>query len=648
MKVVFIILFLNLFSLSCVAQVDSLSFFLNSTKVDSIKSYDLLKYAYRLDLNEENDRAINALSKCSELALKENQTKLFIKSEKLKAFILIRTNRYDDAIKVASRLLAYSVKNKSSFGKAHSTRLFGIIETNKGNLDGSLKKHFEAQKLWEDTKDSSLIIEGLADIGTVFFYQKDYRSAIKYWKKTSTYYIAQHNFEYAVDPLSNMALAYIETKEYDAAEKIFNFILPVAIKSNDVNVINNIYTNMAFLEHERGNLDKAIEYTNQSIKALENSGELSRIGGLYSNLGELYRAKKDFSKAKENLYTGLNLVLRSKNLVKIAQSYENLAAFYSDIKNFELALAYKDTFYSIHDSIYTVDKQEQIMELEKRFDSQQKEKQIESLNKDREVQISELKKQRYLIYSFIVSSILIFVLIFFIYRSFKIKKEKEQSKFQLLLQNAELTALKAQMNPHFIFNALNSIQHSIVTNNTEDAYRFLAKFSTLIRNILDNSSQQLIPLKTEIETLSLYVDVESKRFDNSFHHIIHIEDNGYSTENILIPPMMLQPFIENAIWHGLMPKIGTKNLVISFTIVSLESCICEITDNGIGREKAKEIAAQKNKKHKSKGIANIYDRVKLLEKTHSFKITIDMFDCLNNDNSSNGTKIVVKFKKDKN
>jgi tetratricopeptide (TPR) repeat protein len=183
MKVVFIILFLNLFSLSCFAQVDSLSFFLNSTKVDSIKSYDLLKYAYRLDLNEENDRAINALSKCSELAIKENQTKLFIKSEKLKAFILIRTNRYDDAIKVANRLLAYSVKNKSSFGKAHSIRLLGIIETNKGNLDGSLKKHFEAQKLWEDTKDSSLIIEGLADIGTVFFYQKDYRSAIKYWKK---------------------------------------------------------------------------------------------------------------------------------------------------------------------------------------------------------------------------------------------------------------------------------------------------------------------------------------------------------------------------------------------------------------------------------------------------------------------------------
>jgi len=280
-----------------------------------------------------------------------------------------------------------------------------------------------------------------------------------------------------------------------------------------------------------------------------------------------------------------------------------------------------------------------------KLQEEQKEQKIASLTKDQLIQAAELKKQRILIYSFIMGSILLLVLIFFIYRNFKIKKEREKKDLELLVQNAELTALKAQMNPHFIFNALNSIQHSIVVNNTEDAYRFLAKFSKLIRNILDNSSQQLISLSTEIETLSLYVEVESKRFDNSFEHKVNINNtNELPLEKIMVPPMMLQPFIENAIWHGLMPKEGKKLLSITFNILSEDNVSCEITDNGIGREEAKKIAQTKNKTHKSKGIANIYDRIKLLERTHSYRTEISMTDN-NGENALSGTRVIVKFEK---
>ncbi len=646
MKKVFFIFCLFIFVTKLAGQSDSADVFLSSAKHDTVKAAELINYAYRLEARQQIKNAGEVLLKCTELAKKNKLVKFYIQSEKLRAFLLVKNTKYDEAALVTNQLLSYSTENNSLIGKAYGSRLFAIIEMNKGNLNASVKKYLETQVLWESTKDSALIIEGLSDLALAFYYQKDYRNAIKYWEKTSNYYILHKRIDYAIAPLSNISASYIELKEFNEAKKIFQFILPKAIQSNDISAIIHIYQNLAFLEHETNNLNTAIDYTLKAIKLLEGSDELTRIGTLYLNLGEFYQEKKEFEKAKVNLFKGLDVVRRSKNLLKVSRACQSISDFYSAVKNFELALAYRDTFALIHDSIFSIEKQKKIMELQEQFDSKHKEQEIVTLTKDKLLQISELKKQRNLIYFFIIGAILLLVIIFFIYRNFKIKKEKERKNLELLVQNAELTALKAQMNPHFIFNALNSIQHSIVVNNTEDAYRFLAKFSKLIRNILDNSSQQLIPLQTEIETLSLYVEVESKRFDNSFEHKVNISNTKeLPLDKIMVPPMMLQPFIENAIWHGLMPKDGKKLLNITFNIVSQENIICEITDNGIGREEAKKIAQLKNKTHKSKGISNIYDRIKLLERTQSYKIEISMSDNTNEENKSEGTKVIVKFEK---
>jgi tetratricopeptide (TPR) repeat protein len=646
MRIVFFVLYLFVSSRISLGQTDSLNFFLNSTENDTVKAEELMDYASRLEGEGQIKSAARVLLSCSKLTRKKNLIKFYIQSEKYRAFLLVESNNYEEAALVTGQLLSYCTENNSLIGRAACNRLYAIIEMNKGNVDVSVKKYLETQILWENTKDSARIIEGLSDLGLAFFYQKDYRSAIKYWKKTYDYYILHKQTDYAISPLNNMSASYIELQEYDEAKKILEFVLPIAIKNNDVSMLIHVYQNLAFLEGKKKNLDKSIDYTLRALKLLENSDEFTRIASLYINLGELYREKKEFKKAKENLYLGLRFAHRSKNLLKISRAYLNLSSFYADIKNFELALAYRDTSVTVNDSIFSIEKQEKVIELQEKFDSKHKEQEIESLTKDQLLKISELKKQKVLIYSFITGSILLLVLIFFIYRNFKIKKEREKKDLELLVQNAELTALKAQMNPHFIFNALNSIQHSIVVNNTEDAYRFLAKFSKLIRNILDNSSQQLIPLTTEIETITLYVDVESKRFDHSFEHRININNaNELPLEKIMIPPMMLQPFIENAIWHGLMPKSGKKVLNITFNVISQENVICEISDNGIGREEAKKAAQLKNKAHKSKGISNIYERIKLLERTHAYKIEINMYDKASEANAPGGTKVIVKFEK---
>ncbi len=294
--VIFLVCFFVAFNV--IAQKDSLSYFLNSSKHDTIKALELNSYADRLANSGNSEDAIEILQKSCELAFKKGNSRIYIKSQKYKAFLLIRINRYDEATKILNELLKYSLKNNSIIGQAYSKRLLAMIEMHKGNFDVSIKKYIETQKLWENTKDSTLIVNGLGDLGVVFYYQKDYENAIRYWEKTSSYYIAHNNEDLANSVLSNLALAYIDVKKYDDAEKIFTSILPRAIAANDFSTVINIYTNLSALEHARGNLDKAIAYTTQSIKALESTSEISRIGSLYCNMGEFYRLKKKYKSLK--------------------------------------------------------------------------------------------------------------------------------------------------------------------------------------------------------------------------------------------------------------------------------------------------------------------------------------------------------------
>ena len=236
--------FLFAFLLFCFFWLHFVFYFLNSSKHDSIKATELIDFAYRLDSKEEISSAMQVLIKCSDFSYKKKLTKFYIKSEKLRAFLLVKTSKYDEALLVTNRLLSYSIKNNSLIGKAYSNRLFAIIEMNKGHLDISIKKYLETQKFWEATKDSSLIIEGLSDLAIAFFYQKDYRNAIKYWKKTTNYYISHKNIDYAINPLSNMSISYIEVKEYGEAEKIFEFIRNQKAKHFDPELVDLFFENI--------------------------------------------------------------------------------------------------------------------------------------------------------------------------------------------------------------------------------------------------------------------------------------------------------------------------------------------------------------------------------------------------------------------
>ena len=215
-----------------------------------------------------------------------------------------------------------------------------------------------------------------------------------------------------------------------------------------------------------------------------------------------------------------------------------------------------------------------------------------------------------------------------------------EAEFESKLLTLKISSLRSQMNPHFIFNSLNSIKLYIIENEKNNAIYYLNKFSKLIRKILASTREESISLSEEIETLSLYTEIENIRFSNEIITSINVDEN-LNTNTIKIPSLLLQPFIENAIWHGLSSKEGDKILSVSFNELDDDFLKITITDNGIGREKSAELKKNKMYKKDSIGIQLTEDRLKNFSLDRKGNYSINIIDLYAEDHQSNGTKVEI-------
>jgi len=205
----------------------------------------------------------------------------------------------------------------------------------------------------------------------------------------------------------------------------------------------------------------------------------------------------------------------------------------------------------------------------------------------------------------------------------------------------KLDALRNQMNPHFIFNALNSIKAYLIDNNKEKATYYLNKFAKLIRKILESSRTDSVSLQEELETIELYMNIENIRFNESINFKT-ICPGTLNTSSTKLPGLILQPFIENALWHGLMQKDGEKNILLEVSQVENSLCL-SITDNGIGREKAREKSEKKSFKKESLGIQFAQERLNYFNRKHSTNYSFSILDLQNENNEACGTKVIFNF-----
>jgi hypothetical protein len=219
-------------------------------------------------------------------------------------------------------------------------------------------------------------------------------------------------------------------------------------------------------------------------------------------------------------------------------------------------------------------------------------------------------------------------------------RESEKSKLRQRVAETELHALRAQMNPHFIFNAINSVQYFITRNDPESSQRYLAKFARLIRYVVDNSKLALIPLKTELEALNLYLELESLRFEKKFEYKIDVAPN-IDVNYTHIPSMIIQPYIENAIWHGLMHKKTQGKILIRIELNG-DMLKCTIEDNGIGRKRSAELKPATSS-HKSLGMALTKERLDILNQVNNTHLNVMIHDLYDQEGEAMGTRVELNI-----
>lgn len=269
------------------------------------------------------------------------------------------------------------------------------------------------------------------------------------------------------------------------------------------------------------------------------------------------------------------------------------------------------------------------------YENESKNSQIRALANENELVKSKLERNQRIFWYSLAALIVIAVIMISIHRNKQLKHEKQ-------ILTLEQDMLRSQMNPHFIFNSLNSIKLYIINNEKENAVYYLNKFSKFIRKILIASTEKEISLEDELDTMQLYMNIENIRFSNEIDFQVHV-DKGINTASIKVPSLILQPFLENSLWHGLSSKKEDKKIALNVSKTSDEFVTISIIDNGIGRKASEKINDNKLLKRKSVGLAITKARLANFSKgfTNSYKIDIE--DLYNETNKAIGTKVVVQI-----
>ncbi|MFI1744407.1 tetratricopeptide repeat-containing sensor histidine kinase [Thalassobellus sediminis] len=535
-----------------------------------------------------------------------------------------------------------SIQNRET--NAVNLKLANAYKLNK-NYQESLQTYNDINKKELSNWQLVSLYEGLGD---VYLLTKSYELSVKSYKEGLQ--LAQKHLitPKITDLNSKIAQTYNDKGEVDEAEGYFKKSLKLANTENKKRSVEE-KIKVADFENANSNYSDEIQLRKEALNTISelkdsvfNNESPLTIQKQNYKIGNAYALQNDFPNAISYLEKSIAEADKKEDIIVQKDATRKLSDVYRDAGDYKKALSIYQEYVSLVDKVYI--KKEQEISQAARFskDIVSKQNRITSLESDRELSESkyqltteQAKRQKLIIYSLIGGLILLLIAAFLM-----IKYIKQQRLANNLLA---LKSLRSQMNPHFIFNALNSVNSFIASNDERTANRYLTDFSLLMRAVLENSEEDFIPLKKEIELLQLYTKLEHFRFQDKFDYNIHVDEH-INISDFVIPPMLLQPYIENAVWHGLRYKKTKGLLEISITQFKTDEIVIAITDDGIGRQKSKALKTENQQKQNSKGMGNIKKRVSILNDMYKDKVDVFIDDF--QDEEDTGTKVVVTLKKD--
>lgn len=405
--------------------------------------------------------------------------------------------------------------------------------------------------------------------------------------------------------------------------------------------INNDYgkvfskNGIAQIYLKRNKYQEALSLLEQLEEPVANTKDKLIWSVILSNTGWAQMELGNLRKAEEEMQRGLKMATDNSLSRNVVYAKRLLSRLEAKKGNHEKALVYYKSAEELDKSIKDERNLRYINDLILRYESEKRDNEISNLANENElVKLRLRRNQTTILVSALVIG-LVGTILFIMYRQY-------QSNYDKKVMSLEQNMLRSQMNPHFLFNSLNSIKLYIINNDKKNAVHYLNKFSKLVRRILDGSTLKETTLSEELETVELYLNIENIRFSEGIGYTITIED-GMDPEHLKIPSLVLQPFLENAIWHGLSAKEGEKKLWLNISKKDDIHMLISIIDNGVGRAASEKIKENRVLKRKSVGIDITKERLANFAKDYQYGFDVEIIDLFDDKGNAKGTKVVLEI-----
>ena len=548
------------------------------------------------------------------------------------AYIYQQYKNYDTAFYYIQRAIKTATEMGDSLLIADATNNLGNIYKDQYLIQQAIDVYFKALRLWELKNDSNGMAIAYGNIGLMYYFQKDYTKALEYYKKKLPHSIISNDRWEESRTYNDIGFVYLALSNYDTALYFYQKGLALNNKMNYPPGIAESYYNIANTYLMMQMYDAANKYALNSIAIAQKINATKTLAANYILLGKIYFAYKEYKKAVSITQKGYTIGKDFEIPDIISEGADLLSNIYSSSGKYELAYKYLMEFKHMQDSINIDENSKKITRLELQYEFDKKQRKIDfEQEQERLVHNAELQQQK----TYFHSSIL---LIIFIILTGILFTRQRNLRSRIRTVDLEQKLLRVQMNPHFIFNSLCAVQEYILNNKSREANLYLSRFASLMRAILETSRQDFVVLEKEIEVLKHYIEIQKTRFETDFDFVFKIDEN-IAVESIAIPPMLAQPFVENSIEHGLLPKKVKGHLTITF---NLENKLMKIVieDDGIGRKQSAAVKSDRKLEKQSLAIQLTKERIEFLKKTINKAAEFKIQDI--SDNGATGTRVIFK------
>lgn len=527
-------------------------------------------------------------------------------------------------------------KEKIDQGIARTYGSMGIVFSEQSNYAKALQYYLKSATIYEALEDENQCSKIYNNIGVVYKSQSLDVKALEYFIKSHKIQEKLHNPNIGITQ-TNIANIYFKQKELDKAFEYYTAAKRSIDTYPNPRALGEWHNNIGEYYHSRNHTDLAVKNWEQAIVAFESINDKFGLADTYIYLATFYSLEEKEQLALKMANKALDLANVIDVLEQKSISEKLLSEIYAQSGKDKLALEHHIKHTVIKDSLLKENDIRKSIEASMNYEFEKKELLQKEENAKRELLLKEDAKNSRIKLAFgALTALLLFGIGFLIYNRNQLKKTLTLQKE---LAEYEQKALHLQMNPHFVFNCLGSISSFIVQNGTDSAIKYLSKFSKLMRLTLEYSKESLIPIDKEIESLQNYLELEQLRFNNKFDFSIvkskDIEDD------VALPPLLIQPFIENAIIHGVIPKKEKGTIKIDFSLTD-QSLTCVILDNGVGINQSKKNKENLVLAHKSMALDIIKKRLEMISESTGKKATIVIEEVIEH-NTIIGTKVILQL-----